>query len=117
MGGTLLAGCGLLHVSDVAISNLYRALDKAEAKAILAKELIEFTARPYVELVAAIKKTDVKNVVGESGVNYQIEIEAFWDSKPKEDLHILASIDDGGWRAFIPLTDSLIMKPDGGIRR
>ena len=87
-------------------------MDRAEAKLILAKELTEFAARPYDYLVASINHTDVKNVVGDSGTNYQIEINVFWDSKPDGNLRIMASIDDGGWRAFVPLTDSLIMKPD-----
>jgi len=39
----------------------------------------------------------------------------FWDSLPDGNLRIMASIDDGGWRAFVLLTDSLIMKPDGKL--
>ena len=91
------------------------AMDRAEAKSMLEKELAEFAARPYDNLVASIKHIDVKNVVGESGATYQIEFDVFWDSKPDGNLRIMASIDDGGWRAFFPLTDSLIMKPDGTV--
>ena len=90
-------------------------MDRAEAKSILAKALTRFAARPYDELVASIKHAGVKNVMAESGVNYQVEINAFWDSKPDGDLRIVASIDDGGWHAFLPLTESLIMKPDGTL--
>ena len=90
-------------------------MDRAEAKSILAKELTEFTAHPYDELVKLIKHADMKNVVGESGANYQIEVNVFWDSKPDGNLRIMASIDDGGWRAFLQLSDSLIMKPDGTL--
>jgi len=39
----------------------------------------------------------------------------FWDSLPDGNLRIMASIDDGGWRALLPLTESLIMKPDGTL--
>jgi hypothetical protein len=28
---------------------------------------------------------------------------------------VLASIDDGGWSAFIPLTDDFIIAPDGSF--
>jgi len=90
-------------------------MDTAEAKSILAKELSEFTARSYNKLVASISHTEVKNLVGESGTHYQIEFSVFWDAKPEGNLLILASIDDGGWRAFKPLSDSLIMKPDGTL--
>jgi len=71
-------------------------MDRAETKSILAKELTEFTARPYDELVKLIKHTDVKNVVAESGANYQIEYNVFRDSKPNSNLRIMASIDDDG---------------------
>ena len=57
----------------------------------------------------------MKNNVGESGANYQIEFNVFCESKPDGNLRIMASIDDGGWSAFLPLTDSLIMKPDGAL--
>jgi hypothetical protein len=50
-----------------------------------------------------------------SEANYQIELNVFWDSKPGGDLRIIGSIDDSGWRAFVPLTESLIMKRDGKL--
>jgi len=96
-------------------SNSRSAMDKTEAKSILTKELREYAAHPYDKLVLSINHPDVKNVVSDSGENYQIEVNVFWDSKPDGNLRIMASIDDGGWRAFVPLTDSLIMKPDGTL--
>jgi hypothetical protein len=62
-----------------------------------------------------ISRPEVKSISTESGVNYQIELNVFWDSQPEKDLRIMGSIDDGGWRAFLPLTESLIMKPDGTL--
>jgi hypothetical protein len=88
-------------------------MNKAEARSILSRELKAFASRSYAQLAALIGHSDVKNLVGESGVNYQIEFSVFWDSKPEEDLRIMGSIDDGGWRAFFPLTESLIMRPNG----
>ncbi|HEY7220129.1 MAG TPA: hypothetical protein VH985_17215 [Candidatus Binatia bacterium] len=59
---------------------------------------------------------EVKTVIGKSGANYQIELaDVFWDSRPGKNLRIMGSIDDRGWRAFLPLTESLIMKPDGAL--
>ena len=68
---------------------------------------------PYAKLVASINHTEVNNVIGESGVFYQIDLNPYWDSKPDGNLRLMASIDDGGWRAFSRPTGSLIMKPDG----
>jgi hypothetical protein len=49
-----------------------------------------------------------------SGVEYQIEIEAFWDDFAAKHLRLVLSSDDGrGWRAFAPITDSFIIAPDG----
>jgi len=90
-------------------------MNNSEAKAILSKELRTFAARPYDELAHLISQTEVKNVKSDSGVDYQIEINVLWDSAPDKDLCIIGSIDDGGWRAFVPLTESLIVKPDGTL--
>jgi len=90
-------------------------MNKAEAKSILSRELRAFAARPYDKLVELISRPEVKNILSESGITYQIELNVFWDSQPEKNLRIMSSIDDGGWRAFLPLTESLIMKPDGTL--
>jgi hypothetical protein len=54
-------------------------------------------------------------VAGPSGAIYQLEVQAFWDDKRSRHLRVLASIDDGGWSAFIPLTDDFIIAPDGSF--
>ena len=90
-------------------------MNNIEAKLFLARELAKYAELPYDKLVASINHAEVINVRGESGVFYQIELSVCWDSKPDGDLRIMASIDDGGWHAFLPLTDSLIMKPDGTL--
>jgi hypothetical protein len=54
-------------------------------------------------------------MVGVSGTRYQVEITAFWDSGKPGNLRVLAAIDDGGWRAFKPLSTDFIMAPDGSF--
>jgi hypothetical protein len=90
-------------------------VNNTEAKLFLARALAKYAALPYGKLVASINHAEVINVRNESGAFYQIELNVYWDSKPDGNLRIMASIDDGGWRAFLPLTDSLIMKPDGTL--
>ena len=82
-------------------------MDKAEAR-----QLEEFRARPYSELTKLIGNPEQREAIGASGAAYQVEVEALWDSKPGGDIRLMAAIDDGGWRAFVPLTDSLIVPPD-----
>ena len=90
-------------------------MNKTEAKSLLGNGLHALAGRSFGKLVAMIGHADVKNIQGTSGANYQIELNVFWDSKPEGDLRIIGSIDDGGWRAFVPLTESLIIKRDGKL--
>ena len=87
-------------------------MNKVEAKRIIRAELETYRAKPYSELVQMI---DVEPVTGEvvlpSGKRYQIEIKAFWDDKPNGNIRIVAAIDDGGWRTFVPLCDGFIKSP------
>jgi hypothetical protein len=91
-------------------------VNKAEAKKIIAKELEQYRIKPYSELVEMIDKESINyELTSEGGDRYQIEIEAFWDNKPNGDVRIIGGIDDGGWRAFIPVSDSFIKNPDGNF--
>lgn len=69
----------------------------------------------YSDLCALIGRVETKERVGEDGKAYQLEIEAFWDSKKGADVRLIVAADDGGWRAFKPLTGSFIMRPDGSL--
>jgi hypothetical protein len=48
---------------------------------------------------------------GPSGTIYQIEVSFLWDDGPRQHVRVMASIDDGGWRAFVPLTRSFVKGP------
>lgn len=92
------------------------AINKAEASQVLTQELEQWRSRPYNELVSLIGgEPFTKEVSRPSGVTYQIEIEVFWDHNPHGDVRVLGAIDDGGWRAFFPLTDDFILSPDGSF--
>lgn len=54
-------------------------------------------------------------VTSPDGTQCCVEINAFWDDKPEGDIRVIASIDDGGWRAFVPVADSFIIAPDGSF--
>ena len=88
-------------------------MDKREAEELLRRKLAEYRALPYSELVVRMPAEDHTTVVGTSGVEYQLEIQIFWDLEPGDDVRVIGSIDDGGLRAFFPLCDSFIMAPDG----
>jgi hypothetical protein len=62
--------------------------------------LNQFVAHSYDQLVASIEHTNVKNVTEESSANCQIEFNLLLDSSFNDNLRIMASIDNGGWRVF-----------------
>lgn len=91
-------------------------MDRREAETILAAELAQLRTETYEALVGRLlEKQETAERVGASGTRYQVEVQAFWDDKVNGDLRVIASIDDGGWRAFVPLTDSFIRSSDGGF--
>ena len=89
-------------------------MDTAEARQLLAAKLAELRQLSYGDLLRYREPVCVE-VAGPSGVVYQVEVEAFWDDRKRRDLRVLASIDDGGWRAFSPLCDDFIVATDGSF--
>ena len=88
-------------------------MNKKEAQIVLGKILADYRKKPLRELLHLIKTQDTFEVVAESGTRYQIEIQAFWDDEKRENLRDIGSIDDGGIRAFFPMTDDFIVTRDG----
>ncbi len=78
------------------------------ASEILSEQIAELRTLPYAVLSSRIKTQDVREVVGRDGTTYQIEIDYVWDGRKGGDVRVIASIDDGGWSAFAPLTDDFI---------
>jgi len=94
-------------------------MNKKEAGSILAEHLNRYRSRSYAELAAWVRerRIDTTEIVGQSGKQYQIEVTFFWDGKPDGDVRVVGSIDDGrGIRAFVPLTDSFSLSPEGVTR-
>lgn len=92
-----------------------RAMDKAEASALLDQHLSEFARRPYSELAALIDHPQALEAKGASGTSYLVEFNVVSDAGVGGNLRIIGSIDDGGWRWFMPLTKTEIMKPSGEL--
>jgi hypothetical protein len=90
-------------------------MDKIEARQVLTTELEKYRARSYDELVKCIGNTIAYETPGASGAMYQLEITVLWDSQPDGDVRVIASVDDGGWSAFVPLSGDFIMSPDGNF--
>ncbi len=91
-------------------------MNKQEAKTLLAQELGGWRRKSYADLAALVGGEPVTGeVLGEGGDRYQFEIQAVWDRGTAGDVRVLGAIDDGGLRAFVPLTDGFIMAPDNNF--
>lgn len=82
------------------------------ASEILNEQIAELRTISYAALSSRIETTDVRKVIGRDGTTYQIEINYFWDGRKGGEVRVIASIDDGGSSAFVPLTDDFIKAAD-----
>lgn len=85
------------------------------ARECLALESAKLQRLSYQELIGFIDRPLSKWVTGTDGEQYQLEINVFWDCRKKENVRVMLAVDDGGWRAFVPLTDSFIVSPTGKL--
>jgi hypothetical protein len=92
-------------------------VNDAEAKRVLDGVVAELRREPQGTLVARyLHESEERTVVAESGVQYQVEVQAFWDDpRHPGNLRVIIAIDDGGWRAFHPLSADFIVASDGSF--
>ena len=90
-------------------------MDKAEASQVLRVQLEPWRRRTYAELAREVGHSHRFELNAPSGRWYQGLIRMYWDDKPDGAVRVIGSIDDGGWRAFVPLTDSFILGSDGNF--
>lgn len=70
--------------------------NKREAAAIADQRIQQLRELPYDALVARLlDDLEVQEVRGPSGVEYQIEIQAFWDDEGAGALRVQLDVDDG----------------------
>jgi hypothetical protein len=86
-------------------------MDNDEAIRLLEQELAPFRGLSYAALVDKIQESPMAYERSVGGASYQIEIEVFCH-RPGETIYVIGSVDDGGWRAFSPLTRSFMKSPD-----
>lgn len=68
---------------------------------------------PYQELAARVGSVSNDEIARDSERSWQVEVEVLWDDKPDGDVRVMVAIDDGGLRAFVPLTGEFIKSPSG----
>jgi len=88
-------------------------VDNVEALGMLREHLRGYRQRTYRDLVGLVGTRAVAELGGPSGAVYQIEVAVHWDHRPGGAIRVLGAVDDGGWRALVPVTDDFILAPDG----
>ena len=83
-----------------------------EARELLSTALGSWTSRGHTELARQDGYRESVRVKGGSGTIYQIQIQIVWDGPPKGDIRVNANMDDGGWRAILPVADSSLVSND-----
>lgn len=86
-------------------------MDRDEAARILKEHLDRIAAAGYAALAGRIGELLVEERSGPSGAAYQLELQIVWDHRPGGAIRVLGGIDDGGWSAFSPLSDSRLVEP------
>jgi hypothetical protein len=91
-------------------------MDKPEATKLLATELARFRQRPYDDLATMVgSPKHTVEVIGPSGTRYYLDVLAYWDGEPGGNVRVTGTIDDGGARAFVPMSDDFIKAPNGSF--
>ena len=89
-------------------------MDRTIATALLQQELAAARARGYAALRNEVGNDVTREIVGPDGKEYQISLTVVWDKEENGPIRLIASIDDGGWRAFVPLTSGDLVDPETG---
>ncbi|ULA64247.1 MAG: hypothetical protein LZF86_110950 [Nitrospira sp.] len=73
--------------------------------------MARFVGSSHFELARLVEAqhVEVHKVSAVSGKTYQVEIQFFWDDQSGDTIRVVGSVDDGGMRAFLPLTDSVLI--------
>lgn len=91
-------------------------MTQEEAIRLLEQELEGFRREPYPDLAHRIDGGSLNyERLGPAGKRYQVEVLFLWDSRPGGNVRVMGSIDDGGWRALMPVTRSFIKSADGSF--
>jgi hypothetical protein len=85
-------------------------MDNAEAREVLKHHLAHYRPLSYDELVRRQGRVETAELTAASGQTYQLEVQFSWDHGKGGAIRVLGTVDDGGWRAFRPLTEDFIVE-------
>ena len=83
-------------------------MDTVAARKVLDEWLAKLRAVPYRELAARVDSVTYDEVARDSERSWQVEVQVLWDDAPDGNVRVTASIDDGGLRAFVPVSGDFV---------
>ncbi len=91
-------------------------MDKAAYLELLAPIVAEYRNRSHRDWIPLVSgEPIVSEIMAPDGTRCSVEISALWDEAPGGNIRVLFSIDDGGWRAWSPVSDCFIIAPDNNF--
>ena len=88
-------------------------MDNSEAIEILIEELDKYREKPYSELKTLVSEKPIgKEVRTYNDADYNVEVVINWNEEEDGDIRVLAYIEDGEMRSFIPLSNQFIKTPE-----
>ena len=89
-------------------------MKKTAFQSLLAPIVAEYRQRSYEFWLPHVEAEPITfEFVADDGTDCQVEINVFRDDKPDCDIRVMFAIDDGGWRACVPVTDDFVIAHDG----
>ena len=88
-------------------------MEQTIARKLLREELQILKSRPFSFFTQSVNKTIHKKTAGPDGLDYQIEIEVFWDSRRGGNIRVMGCVDGVKSHSLKPLTENFIITPAG----
>lgn len=88
-------------------------MNRQIAELLLGQEMAKARAMGYHKLRDLIDGEPIINeITGPDGKCYQLEVCVFWDNAKNGPIKLIGAVDDGGLRAFFPLSAGDLVYPD-----
>lgn len=87
-------------------------LNESEALEVLRPRLANFRSEPYSSLISRIDAEPITETIQVGEVMYQLGFLFVWDNRRGGNVRVIGMVDDGGIRAYHPLSDDFIKAPN-----
>jgi hypothetical protein len=90
-------------------------MDRDIARGLIDRELEALRKLSYKECLQLMDRVSTKSLPGPDGKEYQLEIQACWDSKKNGNIRVSVAASGGGLSVFVPAAGDFIISPDGSF--